>query len=338
MNLLHPLLCALLASPSLGAQADGGPHQLPPLASSVAPDAEVAQPRPDVLTQFPNPGQGQSVVPGNPAMGPTTGCDPSQECVPAQAANSGPTPRSNWPEAWGAVGLRGFYAGSRMAPNGVPYSALFDQTLDLNIGLLPNKKLYLFGFSDFWAQAAGPGITNPHQGSFDFSKREWDFIVGAAWNYYGPLELRVYGYANNNLNRGVSLANPSGYNDGTGIENRYYLPTADPYDVGKLSFLSIGYIFNGQLIGADGNQFQPGLTARAYLTHDIPCIRSYVFFDGTAQAEALRARLLLYDLGLAARPFLSFQNLELRVGTTGVYDVELRYDRNLGYVGVRLQF
>ena len=85
--------------------------------------------------------------------------------------------------------------------------------------------------------------------------------------------------------------------------------------------------------------FRPGLTARAYLTWDLPAIRSYLFLDGQFEAEtAFTPRLLLYDTGLAVRPWENYQNLEFRLGVTGTYDVQVNNDRSLGYLGVRLQF
>ena len=95
---------------------------------------------------------------------------------------------------WGFGGLLGT-TGDKMAPNGVAYDPLFDMQGEINFGLLPNKKLYIFFDMDFWGQAAGAAVTSPTQGSFDFSKREWDFDLGLAWNYYDALELRVFGYA-----------------------------------------------------------------------------------------------------------------------------------------------
>jgi hypothetical protein len=246
---------------------------------------------------------------------------------------------SSWLEVWGFGGFEGTY-GNRMAPNGVPFEPIFDAQAQLNFGLLPEKKLYLFADMDFWGQAPGAAVTNPLQGSFDFSKREWDFNVGVAWNYWGSMEFRFLGYALNNLNRGTSQISPYGYNDGLGIENRYYFAYADKYDVGKLSFLSLGYLApSSTLTGQDGMMFHGGLTARAYLTCDIPMLRSYLYFDGKYYADSsFLARLLEYDLGVAVRPFEALQNLEFRVGGAGTYDVQYHYDRSFGYIGVRLQF
>ena len=79
--------------------------------------------------------------------------------------------------------------------------------------------------------------------------------------------------------------------------------------------------------------------ARAYLTFDIPLLRSYLYFDGQYIAdESFMPRLLLYDAGVAVRPFPTLQNLEFRMGGSGVYDIQYHYDRSIGYLGVRLQF
>jgi hypothetical protein len=238
------------------------------------------------------------------------------------------------------LGAQGFFYGERMAPNGHAYEPLFSVDLDFNIGLLPDQRLYLFGESNFWAQRAGPRVTNPSQGIFDFSKREWDFTAGAAWHVAGPLELRAFGYALNNLNRGVSFTMPAGYADGVGLEGRWYLPTADRYDVGKRGFLAVGYLPSKTLIDANGDEFAPGLCVRAYVTYDLPVVRSYMFVDGQAIGDdRFNLRLVLLDAGLAARPFLSLPPLEFRLGVTDTYDLRwYRYNRVLVYGAVRVLF
>jgi hypothetical protein len=251
----------------------------------------------------------------------------------------GPHHRQPWPEVWGFFGMRGFFAGTQLAPNGFTFNPLFAVDSDFNISILPNKKLYLFIDSTFWGQKAGNGVTNPTQGSFDFSKREFDVTGGLAWNYWGPLELRFFGYAQNNLNRGTDPQLPFGYNDGVGLENRLYLPGADIYDVGKLSFLGIGYLPSNALMGLDGNQFKPGLFMHAYLTWDLSMIRSYLYFDGQYFGESgAKPRLLLLDTGLAVRPFPALQNLEFRLGGADTYDVQVKHGLGLGYLAVRVQF
>jgi len=243
-----------------------------------------------------------------------------------------------WPEVWGTVVLPLYITGSRMAPNGVPFKPLFGLDFDFNIGLLSQKELYLFAENHFWLQRAAPGVTNPKQGKWDFSKREYDLILGAAWTYFDAFELRVSSYALNNLNRGDSLSSPFGFKDGILLENRYYLCNADIYDVGRLSFVSIGYYPAKGLVAGDGTEFHPGLFARAYLTYDLPWLRSYLYWDGQLIAERLKARLLEVDVGLATRPFVRLPNLELRIGYDVTGDVQVDSARNLFYGAVRILY
>jgi hypothetical protein len=259
---------------------------------------------------------------------------------PPSTPSETPRQTQRWPEVWGLLGARGFVVGERMAPNGHAYDPLFALDLDLNIGLLPEQRLYLFTTSSFWTQRAGPQVTNPSQGAFDFSKREWDLTAGVAWNVAGPAELRAFGYALNNLNRGVSVTQPTGYADGVGLEGRWYLPAPDRYDVAKRPFLAVGYLPSKVLIDANGNEFAPGLFARAYLTCDLPAVRSYVFVDGQGITDDdLSMRLLFVDGGLASRPFLSLPALEFRVGATDTYDVRVQHNnRLLGYGAIRILF
>ncbi len=244
-----------------------------------------------------------------------------------------------WTAIWGTVGMPVYFTGSHEGANGVPFNPLFGLDFDLNIGLLPNKELYLFAENKFWTQKAAPGITNPSQGQFDFSKREYDLWLGGAWTYYSSFEFRAWTYALSNLNRGDSLSSPFGFKDGVAVENRYYLNNADIYDVGRLSFLSVGYYASKDLVGNDGSSFKPGLFARAYLTYDIKAIRSYVYFDGEFTAEQpIKPRLLEMDVGLAARPFLRLQNLEFRLGIDVTADVQAGPTRDLFYGAVRFGF
>jgi hypothetical protein len=225
------------------------------------------------------------------------------------------------------------YAGRRTAPNGELYDPLFDLDLDLNIGLLPNKLLYLFVQPAFWGERATAGQTH---GNLDFTKREFDITFGGAWNYYGPLEFRAFGYGYNNLNRGNSPLIPSGYDDGMGLENRWYLPTDNPYDIGRLSFLSIGYLPNKTLTGNNGAQFRPGFFARAYLAYDLPWWHSYLYGDGQLMCEsAFNPRLLPFDAGWAMRPFTRLDGLEFRLGGTDTYDFRAKKNEELGYAALR---
>jgi hypothetical protein len=251
-------------------------------------------------------------------------------------------PSMNWrPEFWGVVGLPIYWAGTRMAPNGVAFTPIFDLSGDLNLGLLPDKELYLFGDGSFWGQHAAPGITNAGQGGFDFSKRELDTELGLAWNHYGPLEFRPSLYALDNISRGLTPNGASGGKDGVKLEERYILPFADPYDVARLNFLSIGYIPAGTLIGENGAAFHPGAFARAHLTRDLQFLpwTSYLFGDvQVTTASVATPRLVDADIGWAVRPFRNLPNLEFRLGSRLGDDLRANLLRGQAYVAVRVLF
>jgi hypothetical protein len=272
-----------------------------------------------------------------------TTCDGIPKPDPAAGGTCAPPAPAGrhvcWPQVWGTVGVPIYFAGNHMAPNGVPYHPLFALDFDFNIGLLPQKELYLFAENKFWTQRAGVGITNPNQGKWDFSKREYDLDLGFAWNFYDNFEFRVFAYALNNLNRGNSLSSPFGFKDGIGLEGRYYFGGDDVYDVGRLSFVSLGYYPSKSLAGGDGSEFHPGMFARAYLTYDLPWIRSYVYGDGQFIGErSVKARLLELDFGLAARPFKRLENLEFRIGFDVTGDVQVNTERNLFYGAIRITY
>jgi hypothetical protein len=247
-------------------------------------------------------------------------------------------------DVWGSLEARAFLSGTRMAPNGVTFDPLFSLSSNFNLGILPDKKLYFFTDENFWMQRPGAGITNPTRGKFDFSKREFDFVGGLAWNYYGPFELRVSTYAFSNLNRGTSLRSPYGFKDGVLVENRYYFGGADKYDTGRLSFLSVGYYPSKSLVGGDGEDFRPGFFGRAYVTYGLPSMVSwlataYLFGDAKITTERyIKPRLFELDAGLALRPFEAHQNVEFRIGSDATFDVQDHVDRNLIYTAVRFAY
>jgi hypothetical protein len=82
------------------------------------------------------------------------------------------------------VGLTGYPTGKHEGPNGLAFDPLLALTSDFNLGLLPNKKLYLYLQSVFWVQhgAAGAPVT---------SQREFDADLGVAWKYLDSLEFRA---------------------------------------------------------------------------------------------------------------------------------------------------
>ncbi len=211
---------------------------------------------------------------------------------------------------WGIADLRGFPYGEAVASNGVEYNPLFTLSFDFNLMVWPAQHVYVFADSSFWGQKPGAGITNPSQGSFDFSKREFDFSIGAAWNYAGPWEARLFAYSFNNLNRGDSSTSPSGFNDGVGVENRYYLGETytrlgtEGFDPARATFVSVGYYPSKSMVDGNGIQFKPGAFARAYLTCDLWFEQLYLFADVQfVAARSFEPTLLNVDGGLAARPF-----------------------------------
>lgn len=238
---------------------------------------------------------------------------------------------------WGIAEMDG-YLGQRMAPNGLLYHPDYGVNLYFNIWLWPAAGLYLFDETLFWMGTTHEGL--------NFTKRELDFDIGVAWNYFGRLEARMFGYSQNNLNRGLSSGQSSGFNDGFGIENRFYLNpiyyalgTSD-FDLAKATFISIGYLPTKTLTGADGMQFRPALFARAYLTWDIVKDSCYVFSDLAliTEREPFNAKLLNTNVGAALRPFRQVPRLEFRAGCLDVWDMQVGNARPVGYISMRYVF
>lgn len=243
------------------------------------------------------------------------------------------------PELWGTLGWKLYGTGARIAPNGVSFDPLFTLDLDLNLGLLPQKRLYIFVEDKFWGQRAAPGITNGNQGDFDFSKREFDVDIGLAWNAFGRLEIRGAAYALNNLNRGTSLERSAGSLDGARLEARYYLGYGNIYDTGRLNFISLGYYPAQSLIGGNGEKFRPGGFSRGQFSYEMPALRSSLYCDVRLIGEDTgKLRLLTLDAGFATRPFTTFPNLEFRVGDDLSADIQANTTHNLVYGAVRLVF
>jgi hypothetical protein len=263
---------------------------------------------------------------------------------PRRAGDPG-LPGTIGPIAWGVIGLRGYAMGQQMAPNGEEFNPLFSLDTALNLWLWRDEGVYLFSDTRFWGQKAAPGITNSSQGAFDFSKREFDLDVGVAWNYYGNLEGRAFAYSFNNLNRGTSETHPSGYADGVGIEQRWYIGGSYPdlglpgFDVTRANFVSLGYYPTKDMIDLDGNVFKPGFFARAYLTYDVIDSRLYVYSDTQFIAtRSFLAKIFDEDAGIALRPFQRIQNVEFRLGSENRWDPQSRELDTSVYVAVRFVF
>jgi hypothetical protein len=270
---------------------------------------------------------------------------PAEDPPAAPAAEPAGLPEGpHWQPVWGLVGLRAI-DGPRVAPNGQEYHPSFSIDLDLNFWLWQRQGLYLFGDCRFWGERPENGVTNGRDGGWGFSKREFDIAGGAAWNYAGSWEARVGGYSLNNLNRGTNLVTPFGILDGSLIENRYYLSEeyarlGEPaFDVARATFVSVGLYPTKDLIGNDGQPFSPLGMLRAYLTYDLLDWPVYAYGDATLITDRkLEPRLLLFDVGLAARPFHSWQQWECRAGVENTADFQAGRVLNLWYLSLRYLF
>jgi hypothetical protein len=250
-----------------------------------------------------------------------------------------------WYAAWGLAGFRVIPTGPRIAPNGVEYHPNFSMDLEVNFWLWHSQRLYLFTDMRFWGEKSEFGVTNQRDGFWGTSKREFDISGGVAWNYSGPWEARVFGYSYSNLNRGVDPVAPDGFNDGWALENRYYLSSEyaklgeTGFDVTRASFVSFGYYPSKDLVGNDGQRFHPGLFLRAYLTCDLWDWPAYAFADAEYLSDStLSPRLMLFDVGVAARPIPCCRQMEFRLGTENVADFQVDDIKSLWYASVRFVF
>jgi hypothetical protein len=239
------------------------------------------------------------------------GVPPGEGDILINSADGTVSPVLPW--VWGGIGARAIPTGQKMAPNGVMFDPLFSLDLELNIALCQNREVYIFSATRFWGQKPATGITNNKQGIFDFSKREFDLTVGLAWNYWRTLEARVFAYSYNNLNRGNSLARPYGYNDGVAFENRWYYLEGD--------FLGVGYAPTKELIGNNGQKFQPSWFFTHSIWHPLPAfwIETQQLYWNTSligqASDGGGAKMWYHDLGYACIPFHCLPRLEFRTGT-----------------------
>jgi hypothetical protein len=293
----------------------------PPAQSAPAAPTDAGAPAPDAADDAPDPTAGAELPPDTAALP-----DTLSETSPLTAA---PAPAGFSPAVWGIVGARGYPYGDNIASNGQEFKQLFSVDLNFNIWLWRAHGLYLYTDTRFWGQKPGAGVTNPSQGVFDFSKREFDFNAGAAWNFAGNWEARAFAYSFNNLNRGSSQVSPTGFNDGVGLEQRYYLGPAyaalgtPAFDQARATFLGAGYYPTKTMEDNSGQRFKPGPFARAYLTWGLRGEWLYLYTDDQLIGErTLRPKLFLLDSGVAVRPFVSLPRLELRVGTEDNFDLQ----------------
>ncbi len=239
---------------------------------------------------------------------------------------------------WGIAGMHfyGYGPGEKEAPNGVRYHPYFSFDLLINVALVQDRSVYLYADTRFWGESNKDHVA---QSNYDFSKREYDLTPGIAWNYLDRFEARAFAYSYNNLNRGNSLVTPSGYNDGVGLENRYYFQGTD-FDRGIYNFIGFGYYPSKNMVGLDGNLFTPA--AFLSFSGNVDIIRKnrlYAYATGELiTRRPLVAKLFHLDAGLAGRPFTSYPNLEFRIGGEHNYDLELGVWLPMWYFGVRYAF
>lgn len=283
-----------------------------------------------------------------PPPTPYTQTDPEYPILESPAATNTTeeaAPFPPWQTAWGLVGLRAMPVGLRVAPNGHEYHPNFTIDLNLNFWIWRSQRVYLFLDGRLWGEKSEYGVTNGNDSWYGTSKREIDLSGGAAWNYAGAWEARAFGYTNNNLNRGGSPVTPGGFVDGFGLENRYYLSPEysrlgqTGFDVARATFLSFGYYPSKDMVGNNGMTFHPGMFLRAYLIYDFWNWRCYTYGDFQYISErSLQPRLLLFDVGLAVRPFPFSRQCEFRFGSENIADVEAHNDFSIGYVALRYIF
>jgi hypothetical protein len=272
----------------------------------------------------------------------TNSANPERKLIPNDVGRVEAVP---WQTVWGLLGLRAIPAGPKTAPNGLEYHPNFSLDLNFNCWLWRDQGFYLFADTRLWGERGENGVTNGRDGWLGTSKRQFDLSGGGAWNYAGFWEARAFGYTQNNLNRGFNLVAPAGFHDGFGLENRYYLSLEyeklgqTGFDVTRANFVSIGYFPSKDMVGNNGDSFRPGLLLRAYLTCDLGDWPFYVYGDASYISERyLRPRLLLFDLGLAARPFRACRQCEFRFGAENTGDFQAHNVQNLWYVSLRYIF
>lgn len=165
---------------------------------------------------------------------------------------------------WGNIGF-GLYPmnSEKVAPNGLVYEPMFRLTGDVNVG---NRDLYLFATSAYYTEKPTPGeTTNKSQGSFDFTKRQYDFNIGGAFAIAENTEMRFWAYSQSNINRGIDLNKPSGYKDGFASSVRHYF--AD--EVVTHGYIGLGYYFTKELVDTNGQAYTPSFFAEFNFTHSL---------------------------------------------------------------------
>jgi hypothetical protein len=93
------------------------------------------------------------------------------------------------------------------------------------------------------------------------------------------------------------------------------------------------------MVGNDGKEFAPGPMLGAYLIYDLWNWPVYAFGDATFIGErSFEPKLLLFDVGLAARPFAAWNQWEFRLGVANTADLQVHNVLNLWYLSFRYIF
>ena len=168
---------------------------------------------------------------------------------------TGRTPR----DSRGAQGRR---------PNGQVYHPNFSLDLNFNFWIWRSQRLYMFADMSLWGEKGEYGVTNARDGFMGTSKREFDLSGGAAVELRRPLggaSLRLHQQQPQSRHQSGDAL---GFTDGFGLENRYYLSPEyaklgeTGFDVARATFLSIGYYPSKDMVGNNGQTFEPGLLLR----------------------------------------------------------------------------
>lgn len=163
---------------------------------------------------------------------------------------------------WGDVGM-GFYPtdSEKVAPNGLVYEPMFRLVAEINVG---SADSYLFASSAYYTEKPDPGVTtNKSQGSFDFTKRQYDFNLGYAWGVTHNTEVRFWLYSLSNINRGRDLDKPFGFKDGFVGSMRYYLNDSALTQ----GYLESGYYFTKELVDTNGKGYAPSVFVNGNVSH-----------------------------------------------------------------------
>lgn len=222
-------------------------------------------------------------------------------------------------EVWGDAGFGYYFLGEKDAPNELIYKPLWHLEMNLNIG--KRSTLYLFIESVFYAERPSPGITTHLTRPLEFTKREFDLILGVAKPLFDTgLEIRLWGYSLANLNRGRDKNVPSGFKDGYAAEARYYFEIKE-----FVGYVTGGYYFTKGLVDPSGDYYRPGVFAGVNLIR--PIVRGVsVFGEALVLTEKFtKFREVDSKIGIEFSPFRKYSHPRFSI----VYEIDQGRDANL---------